>query len=57
MIESFDVCPYCGKKGRPCSEVISLSRAWARDACRKTHGGRTIYEPSTTDIKDQKSTV
>jgi hypothetical protein len=28
-------CPYCGKKGKPCSYVNSLSRAWSRDACSK----------------------
>ena len=28
-------CPYCGKSGRSCSYVNSLSRAWARDACLK----------------------
>jgi hypothetical protein len=30
-------CPYCGKSGRSCSHVNSLSRAWARDACSKKH--------------------
>lgn len=29
-----DVCPYCGKKQKPCSHVNSLSRAWARSACK-----------------------
>jgi hypothetical protein len=28
-------CPYCGKKQKPCSHVNSLSRAWARDVCKK----------------------
>jgi hypothetical protein len=28
-------CPYCGKSGKSCSYVNSLSRAWARDACSK----------------------
>jgi hypothetical protein len=28
-------CPYCGKSGRSCSYVNSLSRAWARNACAK----------------------
>ena len=27
------VCPHCGKSGKSCSYVNSLSRAWARDAC------------------------
>lgn len=28
-------CPYCGKKNKPCSHINSLSRAWARQACKK----------------------
>ena len=28
-------CPYCGEKQKPCSYVNSLSRAWARSACKK----------------------
>lgn len=28
-------CPYCGKSQKPCSNVNSLSRAWARQACKK----------------------
>jgi hypothetical protein len=28
-------CPYCGKSGKSCSYVNSLSRAWSRDACLK----------------------
>jgi hypothetical protein len=28
-------CPYCGEKKKSCSYVNSLSRAWARDACKK----------------------
>jgi prepilin signal peptidase PulO-like enzyme (type II secretory pathway) len=30
-------CPYCGKSGKSCSYVNSLSRAWARGACAKKH--------------------
>jgi hypothetical protein len=30
-------CPYCGLSGKPCSHLNSLSRAWARDACKKKH--------------------
>ncbi len=29
------ICPHCGKKQKPCSYVNSLSRAWARSACKK----------------------
>ena len=29
------ICPYCGEKEKSCSHVNSLSRAWARDACKK----------------------
>ena len=28
-------CPYCGKSDKSCSYVNSVSRAWARDACKK----------------------
>ena len=34
------VCPYCGKKQKPCSHVNSLSRAWARNACSKKQSGQ-----------------
>lgn len=28
-------CPYCGKSNKSCSYVNNLSRAWARDVCKK----------------------
>lgn len=28
-------CPYCGETGKPCSNVDSMARAYARGACRK----------------------
>ena len=28
-------CPYCGRSKKSCSYVNSLSRSWARDACKK----------------------
>jgi hypothetical protein len=28
-------CPYCGEKKKSCSHVNSVSRAWARQACKK----------------------
>jgi hypothetical protein len=31
-------CPYCGKSKRPCSHIDSLSRAWAREICKKQQG-------------------
>jgi hypothetical protein len=31
------VCPYCGQKGRPCTYVNSMARAYARAACKKKH--------------------
>lgn len=42
--DSFEVCPYCGKRQEPCSEITSLARAYARAACRKKHDGVTIDE-------------
>jgi hypothetical protein len=35
------VCPYCGKSGRSCSYVNSLSRAWARQFCSKNIKNKT----------------
>ena len=31
-------CPYCGEKGKPCSHVDSMARAYARGACKKKYG-------------------
>ena len=28
-------CPYCGKSGKPCSNIDSMARAYARGACKK----------------------
>ena len=33
-------CPYCGESGRSCSYVNSLSRAWARSACKKKNDAK-----------------
>jgi hypothetical protein len=30
-------CPYCGESGKGCSYVNSVSRAWARDTCKKKY--------------------
>ena len=30
-------CPYCGESGKPCSQVNSMARAYARGACAKKH--------------------
>jgi len=30
-------CPYCGESKKGCSYVDSLSRAWARDICKKKY--------------------
>ena len=31
------VCPYCKRAGFPCTFVNSMSRAYARAACKKRH--------------------
>lgn len=31
-------CPYCGESKKSCSYVNSLSRAWARHACKQRNG-------------------
>lgn len=28
-------CPHCGESGKPCSNVDSMARAYARGACKK----------------------
>jgi hypothetical protein len=28
-------CPYCGESSKSCSHIDSVSRAWARDFCKK----------------------
>ena len=30
-------CPHCGGKQKSCSHVNSLSRSWARNACKKKY--------------------
>ena len=30
-------CPYCGESKKGCSYVDSLSRAWARNICKKKY--------------------
>jgi hypothetical protein len=30
-------CPYCNQEKKSCSYLNSLSRAWARDACKKRY--------------------
>jgi hypothetical protein len=38
------ICPHCGQKGKSCSHVNSLSRAWARSACSKKHNNDSNKE-------------
>jgi hypothetical protein len=30
-------CPYCNEKGKPCSNVDSMARAYARGACKNKY--------------------
>lgn len=48
----FASCPYCGMKNEACSEITSLTRAYARAACRKKHGGVPIQQPSQEGMYD-----
>ena len=34
-------CPHCGESGKPCSYVNSLSRGWARQACKYKYSKKT----------------
>ena len=50
--DSLSTCPYCGEKNKPCSDITSLARAYARAACRKKYGGVAVQDPSTTTSED-----
>jgi hypothetical protein len=50
--DSFSTCPYCGEKGKPCSEITSMARAYARDACKKLHGGVPVSKENTGKLYD-----
>jgi hypothetical protein len=50
--ESFSECPYCGEQNKPCSDITSLARAYARAACRKKHDGVTIKDLSIPMSED-----
>jgi hypothetical protein len=50
--DSFSTCPYCGEMGKPCSEITSMARAYARDACKKLHGGVPISKEDTGQVYD-----
>ena len=39
-------CPYCGKSGKSCSHVNSVSRAWARDTCKKKNDQESLNQES-----------
>jgi len=45
---AFTCCPYCGQSNKPCSQIISLATAYARDACRKKSLGVPFTSLSTT---------
>ena len=52
----FGVCPYCGKEDVPCSDITSLTRAFARSFCKKIHGGVTIQDlsqPISADLEKE----
>ena len=34
-------CPYCGEKEKPCSNVDSMARAYARGACKKINKNKS----------------
>lgn len=50
--DRYETCPYCGERDKPCSEITSLARAYARAVCRKNHNGVTIREPSVRVSED-----
>ena len=50
--DRYETCPYCGERDKPCSEITSLARAYARAICRKKHDGVTVGEPSVRVSED-----
>lgn len=46
------ICPYCGKSDSLCSEIKSLSHAWARSACFKKHGGVSMPLSKLSTLDD-----
>ena len=50
--DSLSTCPYCGEMGKPCSEITSMARAYARAACRKKYDGVTVNELSNSQAYD-----
>jgi hypothetical protein len=53
----FVTCPYCGEKNKACSEITSMTRAYARAQCRKLHNGVTIQELSKSQWYDPEPEV
>jgi len=42
-------CPYCGEGGKPCSNVNSLTRAYARGVCAKKHNHIKIHNTDSME--------
>ena len=42
----YSKCPYCGEKGKPCSHIDSMARAYARGACKKKYVKEDTTLPS-----------
>ena len=52
ILDGYEVCPYCGERDKPCSEITSLARAHARAVCRKKHNGVPLEQSSTQVSED-----
>lgn len=53
--DRYETCPYCGERDKPCSEITSLARVYARAICRKKHNGVPLEEPSVRVSEDLDS--
>jgi hypothetical protein len=42
-------CPYCGESDKPCSNVDSMARAYARGACSKRHDNIKIHNTDSME--------
>lgn len=45
------VCPYCGESQQPCSNVNSMTRAYARGICARKHNNIKIHNTDSMESK------
>jgi len=43
------VCPYCGESQQPCSNLNSMTRAYARGICARKHNNIKIHNTDSME--------